>query len=75
MQLIPHGTDAHYLPSQKAGCGKCEKRYARGGKILCNTAVLVNRSLQLPDKSPSKNVAAKVFILQGGAEPLSSAPV
>jgi hypothetical protein len=50
IRLIPNGTDAHYLPSQKAGWGKCEKRYARGGMIPCNTAVLVNRSLQLPDK-------------------------
>ena len=29
----------------------------------------------MPDKSSSKKVAAKSFILQGDAEPLSSAPV
>jgi hypothetical protein len=29
----------------------------------------------LPDKSSPKKVAANLFILQGGAEPLSSAPV
>ena len=35
----------------------------------------MRQRLPSPDKSASKRVAAKLFILQGGAKPLSSAPV
>jgi hypothetical protein len=50
----------------------------RGGEFLTGTTGNFQPELTHPslDKSaPSKKVAAKVFILQGGAEPFSSAPV